>query len=284
MIKKLLLFFLLIGFSSSLFAQGGNPTLEQINKFKGTTTLVVLDGRDVAFDAMLTESVKKFWKITPYEIVNNERFDKEKANPAYSFLVLTQAVFTKDKIESTYNFLNLLLSHPTGNINDMPVMAYVPFCGSPFTSNQHIFKTGVLLKAIQYQVDEQIKNQKSVKISKQNKNIPKLNGKELLISKNDISPAFADSATLKKLYRNSIKIVGSDEFEKAVIGESSNTVILHKVMFNDNATSGRCYKMLIDVNDGTIYYYKMDKVSESKPGLFLKKDFRKIRWYPFHWL
>lgn len=284
MIKR---FFLFCGIFFSWFiinAQGVAPTAEQIKQFKGTTTLILLDGQDIAFDAMLSESVKRIWKVTPYEIINSERFDKEKSNPAYSFLVVTKAVFTKDKVESSYSFLNLLLSHPTGNINDMPVMAYIPFCGAPFTSNLHIYKTGVLLKAIQYQVNQVIINSKKGKLSSFNRNIPKLNGKTLLLSKDDLSTEMSDPTSLSKLYKNSLKLVSHDDVEKAVINELENTVILHKVLFEEGATSGRCYKMLIDVNDGTIFYYNMDKVSSSKPGLILKKDFRKIRWYPFHWL
>jgi len=267
-------------------AQGVVPTPQQISQFKNTTTLIVLEGRDVAYDAMLTESVKSFWKVTPYEIVNNERFDKEKSNSAYSFLVLTKDAFTKDKVESSYNFINLLLAHPTGNISEMPVMANVPFCGSPFTSNLHIYKTGVLIKSIQYQVNQILQNPKKAKgkLTKYNKNIPSLKEKTLLISKDDISPELTDSASIKKLYKNNIMLVSQAEIEKAVIGEAENTVILHKVLSEENATTGRCYKMLIDANNGTIYYYNLDKVSASKPGLILKKDFRKIRWYPFHWL
>jgi hypothetical protein len=264
-------------------AQGLAPTPQQIAQFKGTTTLVLLDGQDVAFDAMLSESIKKFWKVTPFEIINSERFEKEKSNPSFSFLVVTKVSFTKDKIESSYNFLNLLLSHPTGNINDMPVMVYIPFCGAPFTSNLHIYKTAVLIKAIQYQVNQVLINPKKGKLASFNKNIPKLKSKTLLIAKDDVSSEMNDSL-LKKLYKSKIRLVSRDEVEQAVIKETESTVILHKVLFEEAATTGRCYKMLIDVNDGTIFYYNMDKVTASKPGTILKKDFRKIRWYPFYWL
>lgn len=264
--------------------QGVAPTPMQINQFKGTTTLVVLDGRDIAFDAMLSESVKKYWKVTPFEIINSERFEKEKSNTAYSFLVLTQVVFTQDKIELSYNFLNLLLAHPSGDINEMPVIANIPFCGNPFTSSQHIFKTGVLLKTIQYEANQMLQYPKKGKLSSYNRNIPNLKGKTLLISKDDITTGMADSSLLKKYYKNSIKVVSREEVEKAVINETENIAILHKVLYDDSATTGRCYKMIIDANNGTIYYYNMDRISTSKPGMILKKDFRKIRWYPFHWL
>jgi hypothetical protein len=178
------------------------------------------------------------------------------------------------------------LAHPTGNINEMPVMAYIPFCGNPFTSSQHIYKTGMLVKAIQYQINQILQNSKSKikSLSSYNRNIPKLKGKTLLITSDDIRPDLVDSTILRKKYKNNIKIVSREEIEKKVISETKNFVALHKVLPNDEATTGRCYKMLIDMKDGTIYYYNMETVTSSTPGKFLNKDFRKIRWYPFYWL
>lgn len=284
--KQTLLTIWLLYISILACAQGTNPTPEQLNHFKETTTLVVLDGRDVAFDAMLSESIRKYWKITPYEIINSDRFEKMKSNSAFSFLVLTQSAFNKDKIEYSYNFLNLLLSHPTGDMNNMPVLAYIPYCGSPFTSNEHIYKTGMLLKSIQYQIEQRLDNPKSSngKLSSYNRNISKLKNRTLILQKENIEADIADSSTLRKLYKNNLKIASRDEVEKTVLNETEKVVVLHIVKSDDNATAGRCYKMLIDANNGTIYYYNMDMINPSKPGKFLKKDFRKIRWSPFHWI
>jgi len=267
-------------------AQGKVPSIDQINRFKETTTLVVLNGRDVAFDAMLSEAIRKYWTITPYELINSERFERMKSNSAFSFLILTQAVFDNDKNESSYNFLNLLLAHPSGNINEMPVLAFIPFSGDPFTSSQHIYKTGMLIKAIQYQVNQSIQNPKRIKkrLSVFNRNIPFLKEKTLLIANDDIRSNLADSTILRKKYKSSIKVVSRQEIEKKVISETENFVALHKVLPNDEISTGRCYKMLIDMKTGAIYYYNMTSVSPNTPGKFLKKDFRKIRCYPFYWL
>jgi hypothetical protein len=254
----------LITFYLNSSAQGNLPSLEQINGFKETTTLVVLDRRDVALDAMLNESFRKYWTITPYEIINIERFEKMKTNSAFSFLILTQTEFDKDKVETPYGFFNLILAHPTGDINEMPVLAYVPFCGEESTISQHIYKTGMLINAIQFQVDQILQNPKSIKkqLSAYNRNIPKLKGKTLLISAEDLQAEMADSSILRKMYKNRIKLCNRGEVEKKVISGAENFVALHLVTPKDGSIDGRCYKMLIDTKSGVIY---------------LKKDIRKIR-------
>lgn len=265
----------------NIFAQGERPSFDQIKLFKETTTLVVLNGQDVAFEAMLNESVRKFWTITPFEIISAERYEKMKGNSAFSFLVLTQVVFDKDKNNHKYSFLNLLLSHPSGDINQMPVIAYIPFSGDSTTFADHIYKTGILVKAIQYQINQIIQEPKLIKksFSKYNRNIPKLKEKTLLITANDVTTDLADLSALKRLYKNNIEIIGSEEIEKRVIKGSENIATIHKVVPNNKTNTGNCYKMLIDTNDGTIYYYKTDRISPNHPGKISKKDFRKIRRY-----
>ena len=265
-------------------AQGNRPTLEQIKQFKKTTTLVVLDGRDIAFDAMLNESIRKYWTITPYEIINAERFEKMKTNSAFSFLILTKTVFDRDRLETQYGFLNLILAHPTGDINAMPVITYIPFCGDRSTISQNLYKTGMLIKAIQYQVNQTIQNPKSIRkqLSAFNRNIPELKGKTLLFSVDDLQAEIADSTFLRKKFKNKIKLVSSDELEKIVISGKENFVALHKVTPREGSINGRCYKMLIDIKNGTIYYYNMNRISSRNPGKLLRKDIRKIKWYPFY--
>jgi hypothetical protein len=274
---------LLILFAISIYykspAQGNTPTLDQINHFRETTTLVVLDGRDVAFDAMLSESCRKYWTITPYEIINVERYEKMKTNSAFSFLVLTQTVFDKDKVETQYGFLNLILAHPTGDINQMPVIAYIPFSGDQTTINQHIYKTGLLIKAIQFQANQIIQNPNSVKkrLSWYNRNIPNLKGKTLLIATNDLQSTANDSSILRKSFKNNLKLLSVDKIEKLVISGSESFVTLHIVAPPEGSINGRCFKMLIDVKDGSIYYYSENRISSRNPGKFLRKDIRKIK-------
>jgi hypothetical protein len=250
-----------------------------MNQFKETTTLVVLDGRDVAFDAMLSESCRKYWKITPYEIINVERYEKMKTNSAFSFLVLTQTVFDKDKVETQYGFLNLILAHQTGDINQMPVIAYIPFCGDQTTINQHIYKTGMLIKAIQFQVNQIIQEPNSVKkrLSWYNRNIPKLKGKTLLFAADVLQSAVNDSSILRKSFKNNLKFLGVDKLEKLVISGNESFVTLHIVAPPEGSKNGRCFKMLIDIKNGTIYYYNENRISSRHPGKLLRKDIRKIK-------
>ncbi|KAF5075947.1 hypothetical protein DSECCO2_165820 [anaerobic digester metagenome] len=271
---------------ATLYAQGTVPSQQQIANFAKTTTLVVLDGRDMAFDAMLSEAVKKNWTLTPFELISSERFEQEKTNTNYSFLLLTQTTFDKDKIETTYNFFNLVLAHPTGDISEMPVLAHMPFSGTTLTSSNTIFKTGAVLKYIQCQARKATiaPDKYTGKLSTANNYIKNLKGKTLLVSASQLQEDLGTTNVFGKLYKNEFKIVSDEELEQAVLNPESKTVFLHLVAPDEGAEQGRCYKMLIDAYSGEVQYSKMHRISATKPCKLLKSDLRKIRWAPFHWL
>lgn len=270
----------------TLWAQGTLPSQQQISTFAKTTTLVVLDGRDIAFDAILSEAIQKSWTLTPFELVSADRFEKEKTNSSYSFLLLTQTTFDKDKIETTYNFFNLVLAHPTGDISEMPVLAHMPFSGTTLTSSNTIFKTGAVLKSIQCQARKatMAPDKYTGKLSKANNYIKNLKGKTLLVSASQLQEDLGTTNVFGKLYKNEFKIVSDEELEQAVLNPESKTVFLHLVAPDEGAKQGRCYKMLIDAYSGEVQYSKMHRISGTKPCKLLKSDLRKIRWAPFHWL
>ncbi|MBN1989997.1 MAG: hypothetical protein JW783_11410 [Bacteroidales bacterium] len=271
---------------ATLCAQGTVPSQQQIANFAKTTTLVVLDGRDMAFDAMLSEAVKKNWTLTPFELISSERFEQEKTNTNYSFLLLTQTTFDKDKIETTYNFFNLVLAHPTGDISEMPVLAHMPFSGARLTSSNNIYKTGAVLKAIQCQARKATiaPDKYTGKLSTANNYIKELKGKTLIVSASQLQEGIGTEEAFGKLYKNTFKIVSNEELEQAVLNPESKTVFLHLVAPEEEAAQGRCYKMLIDAYSGEVHYSKMHRISATKPCNLLKSDLRKIRWAPFHWL
>lgn len=274
-------------FASSLLAQGPYPTTDRVAKFSSTKLLVVVDGRDVAFDALLRDAVSKHWTLTEFDFVDGETFIKEKANPGYSFLVTLQVQFDKDPQENTYNFLYLLLSHPTGDVQAMPVLAQVPISGSTFTSSNHLHKAPMLIKFIQNYASDVVASKGSKryrKLSHLNKGIKELKGKTLYLSKNQITPQVEVDKDILKLYRNNHNIVSDDELLSIISKAEKDAVVFHIVAPDDEATSGKCFKMIIEPATGKGYFYNTHNISDKHPPVILKRDFRNIRWYPFHFL
>ncbi len=274
-------------FATSLLAQGPYPTPDQVAKFTSTKLLVVIDGRDVAFDALLRDAITKHWTLTDFDFVDGETFSREKTNPNYSFLVTLQVQFDKDLQENTYNFLYLLLSHASGDIQTMPVLAQVPISGSTFTSSNHLHKATMLVKFIQNYASDVVASKGSKrlrKLSHLNKGIKELKGKTLYFSKSQIMPSVEEEKDQLSLYKHNQKIVTDDELLSIVSNAEKDAVVFHIVAPDDEATSGKCFKMIIEPATGVGYFYKTHSISDTKPPLILKRDFRNIRWYPLHFL
>ena len=85
------------------------PDKDEIKQFKASKTCVVLeDDPFSSYNVYIKEAVNDSWKITPYEFITVKEFNVRRLNPAYSFIVLTQTNFDKDKSNGLYNFINLL--------------------------------------------------------------------------------------------------------------------------------------------------------------------------------
>ena len=96
-------------FSTILIAgQAPFPNKEEIKQFTASKTCVVLeDDQFSSYNSYIKEAVKSFWKITPYEFIDVSEFNVRRLDPEYSFIVLTQTNFEKDKTNGLFNFINL---------------------------------------------------------------------------------------------------------------------------------------------------------------------------------
>ena len=273
--------------TSKLMAQGPYPMPEQVESFKNTTLLVIADGSDVAFDARLRKAVQDNWTLTEFRFIDSREFEREKSNPAKSFLTSATIKFDRDVEDNSYQFMYILLSHPTGDLSEMPVIAQVPFIGTGITSSNHLHKTDMLVKFLQKHATDVVEsngNKRFRKLNYLNKGIRELENKTLVVTESQIHEDYRDEESFAKVYKYPWKMVADDELPQIISEEEENTVVLHIVAADDDATSGRCFKMIIEPATGNAFFYKTHKINEKRPPVFLKRDFRNIRWAPIHWL
>src|SRR5512133_3120744 len=96
--KRLLLIALLIVSPLLLKSQAPFTSADEIKQFMASRTCVVLeDDPFSSFNSFVKDAVKSIWTITPYEFISIVEFNKRRTNTAYSFIVLTQTNFEKDK-------------------------------------------------------------------------------------------------------------------------------------------------------------------------------------------
>jgi len=107
--KRALPVVLMLFFSALVNGQAPFPTQDEIKQFASSKTCVVKENDALSsYNVYISDAMKEYWKITPFEFITEAEFNVRRLNPSYSFIVLTETNFDKDKSNSVYNFVNLL--------------------------------------------------------------------------------------------------------------------------------------------------------------------------------
>ena len=227
-------------------------TSEDVRNLLGSTTHVVTTNSNIIYDAVLSKEAKELWTATPLEL-KGEDFGSENQ----SFLVVTRDVFEKKPEDNSYTFLTLFQGRKgVRSVTSLPWIVSFPISVDDEESDvDETALIGLLVKAIQNHV-ELLKWEPS--IAKKtleklyNDNIGSLKGKTIYMMDEDISSSI-DRDKIINRFNGHLKLVGPDEIERLIKDKDKDAVIAHTV------TGGFCYKVLIGVEDGKVYYYKRDK-------------------------
>jgi hypothetical protein len=281
--KKLLLLSAIIILPLLLNAQAPFPSAEEIKQFLGSKTCIVLeDDPFSSFNAFAKEAVKSFWTITPYEFINIVEFNRRRTNPAYSFIVLTQTNFEKDKTGGLFNFANLIQGKKVSSLSDNPEICAVPLSFAGEDDIEYGNRLGIILAFMQKHAklisdDPSLTGRKYLKYY--NVNAPEVVKKTILVREEDLSPAVGTTEAIKAIYPFAIKIVTEEEIVKAINEKTPNTLILHKVGPVGENRAGYCFKMLIGVDDAQMYYYSQHMYKADSPNGLLESDLKRLARY-----
>jgi hypothetical protein len=281
--KKLLLLSAFIVLPLLLNAQAPFPSAEEIKQFLGSKTCIVLeDDPFSSFNAFAKEAVKSFWTITPYEFINIVEFNRRRTNPAYSFIVLTQTNFEKDKTGGLFNFANLIQGKKVSSLSDNPEICAVPLSFAGEDDIEYGNRLGIILAFMQKHAklisdDPSLTGRKYLKYY--NVNAPEVVKKTILVREEDLSPAVSTTEAIKAIYPFAIKIVTEEEIVKAINEKTPNTLILHKVGPVGENRAGYCFKMLIGVDDAQMYYYSQHMYKADSPNGLLESDLKRLARY-----
>jgi hypothetical protein len=278
--KKISIALVLVFYSLLLTAQAPFPSKDEIKQFTASKTCVVLEDDPFStYNAFITEAVKAYWKITPYEIISIADFNVRRINPAYSFIVLTQTNFEKDKTNGLFNFVNLLQGKNVNKLGENPEICAIPLSFAGEDDLDYSYKLGAILAFMQKHAqmiseDPSLTGRKYLKYY--NKYIPEVQNKTILVKQEDLAPEIASIDKIKSIYNNKIEIVTEEDIVKAIDNKSANTVILHKVGPVGDRNSGYCFKMLIGTDDANMYYYNQHLIDKSNPNGLLPADLKRL--------
>ena len=169
---------LLLSVTLILNGQAPFPSKEEIKQFTGSKTCVVLEEDQLStYNTFIREAVKAFWTITPYEFIEVKDFNVRRLNPEYSFIVLTQTNYEKDKSGHCYNFINLLQGKKVNNLGEMPEICAIPLSFAGEDDIEYGYKLGAILSFMQKHAamisdDPSLTGRKYLKYY--NKNIPEV--------------------------------------------------------------------------------------------------------------
>lgn len=271
---------LLLLSTTLLSGQAPFPNKDEIKQFTASKTCVVLElDQFSSYNVFIKEAVKTYWTMTPYELIDVKEFNKRRRDPAYSFIVLTQTNYEKDKANTLYNFLNLLQGKDVAKLGELPEICAIPLSFAGEDDYDYNYKFGAILMFMQKHAkmiadDPSLTGRKYLKYY--NKNIPGVKNRTILVNQEDLAPEISTLEKIKTLYPHKIEIVPEEDIVKAIKEKTPNTLILHKVGPKEEKNAGLCFKMLIGTDDSDMYYYHQHKLSDSDPNGFLADDLKRL--------
>ncbi len=271
---------LLIALIPSIYAQEYVPTPADINLFPKTKTMMVLEDNPMSeYNLVMDEVVPKEWTATSYEFSTWKKFETQRRDKNLSFLIMNKVTIDKDKSNSRYIFMSLLLGSNTKELSNMPDLCSIPLAYYGAQEETYMYKVGIFLRFIQNHVKVLVENpsiaQKNI-FQYYNKNIQKLEGKTLYLVADELAKDVNTEAKIKKVYHGPFKLVTRDDIRKAITDKDPNVVFLHKVGPGKNQANARCYKILVGAADAQFYYFDYHKIDSKSPDGFLDSDFKKL--------
>jgi hypothetical protein len=278
--KKIFLVFSLLLLACVVRSQAPFPSSEEIRQFMASKTCVVLDNAGTVYNALIKKAVGDCWKITPVEYIKRDEFEKRRKDPSFSFLILTETNFERDKSFTRYNFINLLQGKSVNGINEMPEICAVPLSPAGEDDTEFGYKMEAVLNFIQkhatmISADPSLTGRRYLKYY--NKNVPEVAGRTILVMEEDLSPAVNTIDKIRVYYKNSIRIVPEDTIIQAITEKKPKTLVLVKVgPPSDNKSHGFCFKMLIGTDDNDMYYYNQHLIDNNNPDGLLPADLKRL--------
>jgi hypothetical protein len=256
------------------------PSVADLNAFLKTKTLVVLEDNPLLeYNMTIKEVVEKEWTLTPYEFIQFKDFESKRKDPSYSFLILTEVRFEKDKTAAKYNFLNLLMGGNFFRINEMPSLVSVPLSYQGVDESGYIYKLGTLIRFMQNHVKLIMDHPDLISsniFKHYNDNIGDIKTKTLYVIESELANEVNTEKRIKAVYPFKVKIVTPEEVEEAISSKDDNVVFLHKVGPEGTKVKARCYNIIIGAADSKFYYFDYHMIDEKNPDGLLQSDFKKM--------
>lgn len=257
----------------------------QIEDFFKSKTMVVMDADPmIGYNIVVTDAVKKYWTITPYEIITSAQFDKMFKDPKLSFVFLSKVQLERDKEEVYYLYMNVVMGAKVKDITELPELLSLPLAYTGVDEDNYVDKLPLMIRFTQVHLNnlKTAANPKPVYNLKNYSNQAKaLIDKTLLLKETDLAEEVNTLEKIQKEYPGTVKIVSSEDIAKAIDEKTPDTAVLHQIGPAEDENKGRSYRQIFGVDDANLYYYNFQTISQRRPAGMLGRDFRLIlgKWF-----
>lgn len=260
------------------FAQAQIDTKKiKIGDFTQKVTKVVLTG-NMFYDGSLKNEIAAKWRVSPYEFCSAKEFETLKTDDNYYFLMLTQGQFRKEA-EPGLMFLTLVKGgeKAAAGIDQMLEVVSLPFASVQEPSGREYVFLPTFLDIIQnYTLDSMDKDINAyIGLSNYSLNISKSGRMTLVFSEGDLSTEVTPKVR-NACFDKNVHVLPEEEADKYLTSEDGNTLVSYVAVPTYAKPGSYCYKMLIDPQTNTLYYFRKHKVSRKVGAGFLEEDIRRI--------
>ncbi|PLX09913.1 MAG: hypothetical protein C0596_00030 [Marinilabiliales bacterium] len=280
--KKTLLIIIIAAYSLSVFSQVKIPvaTKSQINKFLNNKTYVVLKNDRLSdYNDAIEEAFNKHWTLTEYEFIYESDFKSMKNDADKSFVMINLIYFEKDKTQTLFDFIVATNGGNFRTVDDMPTICAVPLCYHGALESDYAYKIPLMIKFIQNHIttcrENPLLNEDNIADYYMDKS-GSLKKKTLYLLKEEVEPEVRTKNSFATAYPYNFDYTTRENIKDIIDNNTKNAVILHLITPKMNNTLTYCIKIIIDTENGTIYYWDKHKLGKKSGDYLLKSDLKKL--------
>ena len=262
----------------SMFSQAQITTKKmKLEDVPEKVTKVVLSG-NMFIDGAIEDAVKNRWTVSPYEFCSFQEFESLKGKEDYYFLMVVTGQFRKESVPG----LAMLSLVKGGKGSDLSLdkmleVVTVPICSADYPSGREITFMPALIDIVQNHVLASMERDYSAYggLETNSTRLDAARSKRIVIADTDLSSE-VDDAFLEALPGDRIEIVPEADADALLEAGVSNTLVSYTVSPYDAGPGSYCYKMLVDTQTHSLYYYRKHRISKNAGPGFLPEDISRI--------
>lgn len=255
-------------------------TKSQIKKFLNNKTYVVLKNERLSdYNVAIEEAFEKHWTITEFEFIYESDFKNMKNDADKSFVMINLIYFEKDKTQTLFDFIVATNGGNFRTVDDMPTICAVPLCYHGALESDYDYKIPLMIKFLQNHIttcyENPLLNEDNIASYYMEKS-GSLKKKTFYLLKEEVEPVVRTKNSFAGSYPYNFDYTTPENIKEIIDNNTKNAVILHLICPKLNNTLSYCIKIIIDTEEGTIYYWDKHKLSKKKGDYLLKSDLKKL--------